>query len=72
MSRCADDSGASQGRLDSAAIVADGVGFEACAYAPTTWVRENLCLHFLNFCLCVCMQQGRHIAHKFESRWEVE
>jgi hypothetical protein len=22
---------------------------------------------FSDFCLCVCMQQGRHIAHKFES-----
>ena len=22
-------------------------------------------------CLCVCMQQGRYIAHKFESGWEL-
>ena len=26
---------------------------------------------FSDFCLCVCMQQGRHITHKFESGWEV-
>ena len=36
--------------------------------ATSICVRENL--HFLIF-VCVCMQQGRHIAHKFESGWEV-
>jgi hypothetical protein len=25
---------------------------------------------FSEFCLCVCVQQGRHIAHKFECGWE--
>jgi len=34
-------------------------------------VRENLHLHFLNFVLGSCVQQGRHIAHNFESGWEV-
>ena len=34
-------------------------------------VRQNLYLHFLNF-VCVCVQQRRHIAHKFESGWKVE
>jgi hypothetical protein len=28
-------------------------------------------LHSIEFCLCVCVQQGRHIAHKFESGREV-
>jgi hypothetical protein len=33
--------------------------------------RENLYFHFLNFvCVCACKQE-RHIAHKFESGWEV-
>jgi hypothetical protein len=35
--------------------------------------RENLYLHFLNF-VCVratVLQQGRYIAQKFESGWEV-
>ena len=41
-----------------------------CARATSICVRENLYLHFLNFS-CVCVQQGRHIAHKFESGWEV-
>jgi len=27
-------------------------------------------LHFLKF-VCVCVQQGRHITHKFGSGWEV-
>jgi hypothetical protein len=40
----------------------------ACVRATSICVRENL--HFLIF-VCVCMQQGRHIAHKFESGWEV-
>jgi hypothetical protein len=45
----------------------------ARARAPSICVRENLYLHFLNFvCVCVCVQQGRYIAHKFESGWEVE
>ena len=26
---------------------------------------------FCEFGLCVCVQQGKHIAHKFESGWEV-
>jgi hypothetical protein len=26
---------------------------------------------FSDFCLCVCIQQGRYITHKFESGWEV-
>ena len=26
---------------------------------------------FSEFRLCVCVQQGRHIAHKFENAWEV-
>ena len=25
---------------------------------------------FSEFCLCVRVQRGRHIAHKFESGWE--
>ncbi len=33
------------------------------------FVRIRICLS--DFCLCVCMQQGRHVAHKFESGWEV-
>ena len=35
-----------------------------CVFARATsiCVRENLHLHFLNF-VCVCVQQGRHIAH---------
>ena len=41
-----------------------------CVRATSICVRENLYLHFLNFS-CVCVQQGRHIAHKFESGWEV-
>ena len=41
------------------------------ALAARIFVREKLHLHFLIFVLCVCMQQGRHIAHKFESGWEV-
>ena len=32
------------------------------------FLRKNLYLHFLNF---ACVQQGNHIAHKFESGWEV-
>ena len=46
----------------------------ARARATSICVRENLHLHygaFSDFCLCVCLQQGRHIAHKFESGWEV-
>ena len=43
----------------------------ACVRATSRCVRENLQLHFLIFVLCVCMQQGRYIAHKFESGWEV-
>jgi hypothetical protein len=42
----------------------------ARARATSICVRENLHLHFLIF-VCVCMQQGRHIARKFESGWEV-
>jgi hypothetical protein len=42
-----------------------------CVRATSICVRENLHLHFLIFVLCVCMQQGRHIAHKFESGWDV-
>jgi hypothetical protein len=41
-----------------------------CARMTSICVCENLCLHFLNF-VCVCMQQGRYIAHKFESGWQV-
>ena len=41
------------------------------ALAARIFVREKLHLHFLIFVLCVCMQQGRHIAHKFESGWDV-
>jgi hypothetical protein len=41
-----------------------------CARATSICVRENLHLHFLNF-VCVCVQQGRYIAHNFESGWEV-
>ena len=40
-----------------------------CVRATSICVRENLHLHFLIF-VCV-MQQGRHIAHKFESGLEV-
>ena len=42
----------------------------ACARATSICVRENLYLHFQNF-VCVCVQQGRYIAHKFENGWEV-
>ena len=42
----------------------------ACVRATSICVRENLHLHFLIF-VCVCCTQGRHIAHKFESGWEV-
>jgi hypothetical protein len=39
---------------------------------PSICVRENLYLHFLNFVtVCVCVQQGRHIVHKFERGWQV-
>ncbi len=41
-----------------------------CVGAPSICVGENLNLHFLNF-VCVCVHQGSHIAHKFESGWEV-
>ena len=41
-----------------------------CARATSICVRENCYLHFLNF-VCVYVQQGRHIAHKFERGWEV-
>jgi hypothetical protein len=41
-----------------------------CVRVRRRCVRENLYLHFLNF-VRVCVQQGRHIAHKFESGWEV-
>ncbi len=44
---------------------------QAAADETKKLVRENLHLHFPIFLLCVCMQQGRHIAHKFESGWEV-
>jgi hypothetical protein len=40
------------------------------ARATSICVRENLYLHFLNF-VFACVQQGRHIAHKFESGWEI-
>jgi hypothetical protein len=43
-----------------------------CLCVPSICVGENLYLHFLNFSLCVCVQQGMYIAHKFESGWEVE
>jgi hypothetical protein len=41
-----------------------------CVCRLSICVRENLHLHFLNF-FCVCVQQGRHIALKFERAWEV-
>ncbi len=42
-----------------------------CACSPSICVRENLYLHFLDFvCMCACVQQGRHVAHKFKSGWE--
>ena len=42
----------------------------ARVHATSICVCENLYLHFLNF-VCVCVQQGRYIAHKFESGGEV-
>jgi hypothetical protein len=42
----------------------------ACARRRYVFVRESA-FAFSDFCLCVCMQQGSHIAHKFESGWEV-
>jgi hypothetical protein len=48
-----------------------------CARARRGYVFARICIFFSDFCLCVCMQQGshaaggRHIAHKFESGWEV-
>jgi hypothetical protein len=41
-----------------------------CVRARRVCVRQNLYLHFVNF-VCVCVQQRRHIAHKFASGWKV-
>jgi hypothetical protein len=44
-----------------------------CVHATGKAYRTELSVAFAfsDFCLCVCMQQERHIAHKFESGWEV-
>jgi hypothetical protein len=42
-----------------------------CVRAPSICVREIFVFSFSEFC-CVCAcKQERHIAHKFESGWEV-
>jgi hypothetical protein len=41
-----------------------------CARDVDMCLREFV-FAFSEFCFCVCVQQGRHIAHKFESGWEV-
>jgi hypothetical protein len=39
--------------------------------ARRRYVFMRICNCISQFCLCVCVQQGRHIVHKFESGWEV-
>jgi hypothetical protein len=41
-----------------------------CVRARRVYVCE-LVFAFSEICLCVCLQQVRHIAHEFESGWEV-
>jgi hypothetical protein len=47
-----------------------GVCVRVCVGVCRLCVRENLYCLFLNF-VCVCVQQGRYIARKFEGGWEV-
>jgi hypothetical protein len=42
-----------------------------CVRARDVDVFVRICIAFSDFCLCACMQQGRYIAQKFESGWEV-
>ena len=42
-----------------------------CACTQRRYALVRICIAFSDFCLCVCMPQGRYIAHKFESGWEV-
>jgi hypothetical protein len=42
-----------------------------CARTRRRYVFVRICIAFSLFCLCVRVQPGRHIAHKFESGWEV-
>jgi hypothetical protein len=42
-----------------------------CVRARPRYVFVRTCIAFSEFCLCACVQQGRHIVYKFESGWEV-